>query len=97
MIINPGDFSIELAQVFDTYKSPSIFEAFINNNRIPRGHIIMAACEDDMAQSLPANAKKWFDSMGSKEIWNLTYREGFAFIGRMGRRDRVLEARAEKK
>ena len=34
--------------------------------------------------------------MGSKEIGNLGYREGFAFIGGRGLRDAVMEKRAKK-
>lgn len=40
-------------------------------------------------------AKKWFASMGSNEIWNLGYRCGFVFIGKLGKKDAV-EKRAEE-
>ena len=33
--------------------------------------------------------------MGSKQIMNLKYRQGFSFIGIIGKKDSVLEKRAE--
>ena len=41
----------------------------------------MAACKDDCVTKLSEKGKKWFQSMGSKEIAHLEYHQGFAFIG----------------
>ena len=53
-------------------------------NAIPKGFIVIAACMDDCVTQLSNKSKCWFADMGSQEIWNLGYRQGFAFIGIMG-------------
>ena len=75
--------SIECAKVFDTYGSSANFEAFIQKP-IPDDYIIAAACKDEGATKLSEAVKQWFADMGSKQIWGLGYRQGFAFIGRTG-------------
>lgn len=72
------------ARVFDTYKSSEELESFINSGDIKDGSIVVAACMDECVSSLSWEAKKWFSGMGSKEIWNLEYRQGFCFIGISG-------------
>ena len=44
---------------------------------------------DDCATMLSEKAKAWLKALGSKEISNVGYRQGFAFIGRSG--DNALE------
>ena len=80
--IDPKDGRIAFSEVFDTYKSPKDFDSFIGFE-VPfqLGFILVAACMDDCAKSLSDKAKKWFGSMGSKEIDHLEYRQGFVFIG----------------
>ena len=41
-------------------------------------------------------ANEWLGEMGSHEIWNLEYRQGFAFIGTYGKLEEISpnEARA---
>jgi hypothetical protein len=51
---------------------------------------------DDCASNLSSQAKQWFANMGSQEIWNLGYRQGFTFIGVAGRKD-FQETRAVTK
>ena len=83
VIIDSLNASIVFAQVFDTYKTSTGFDEFIAQP-IPKGHIIVAACKDDCASNLSNQAKFWFANMGSVEIWNLKYRQGFTFIGKAG-------------
>ena len=45
---------------------------------------MIAACQDEMMSKLSPQTKLWFGKHGAKEIWNLKYREGWAFIGTMG-------------
>ena len=71
------------AGVFDTYQSSTELEAFID--KIPPDMIIVAACKDECAQNLSQIGKLWFSNMGSKEIWNVKYRDGYAFVGVSGR------------
>ena len=37
-----------------------------------------------MVTKLSVRSKCWFAFMGSQEIWKLTYRQGYAFIGCIG-------------
>lgn len=83
VVVNPFDYKIESAKVFDTYKSSVELEKFIEK-AIPTGHIVVAACKDDCAKGLSWSGRKWFINMGSKEIVKLKYREGFVFIGKIG-------------
>ena len=71
-------------------------DSFINSKRIPVGYIVVAACMDDCAANLSHTARQWFADMGSKEIENLRYRQGFAFIGIRGRPGSALEQRAKQ-
>lgn len=81
VMIEPKTGSAEFAQVFDTYKNSTELDKFIERD-IPEGHIIVAACQDDCATALSEKAKQWFADMGAIEIWNVGYREGYAFIGK---------------
>ena len=80
VIVNPANGKVEFAQVFDTHKAPDNFDNFIKKV-MPDRHIIIAACKDDCKQHLSDQARVWFGSMGSFEIYGLIYRKGFAFIG----------------
>ena len=65
--------NVETSRVFDTYSSSAAFEEFIQIP-IPKGHIIAAACKDDMVTNLSPAAKAWFTSLGSQHIETLNYR-----------------------
>lgn len=76
---------VEHAKVFDTHKSSKVFETFIKNQlNIPPGRIVVAACKDDFMTQLSKRGKRWFSSqMGSDQIYNINYKCGFVFIGKM--------------
>ena len=93
VIINSSSGKVESAQVFDTYKSSEQFDAFIDIG-IPEGHIVIAACKDECATNLSDKAREWFANLGSKLIWGLEPREGFAFLGISGQKD-AYEKRSE--
>ena len=59
VIINPKTGYVEIAKVFDTYKSSKAFEEFITNKYIvvPEGYIVVAACADDCTKNLSARSK----------------------------------------
>ena len=79
---------VEVAKVFDTYKDSDAFDTFIETlAKIPVGSIIVAACEDECITHLSSKGKQWFIDMGSKEIENVEYRQGYAFIGKFGQTD----------
>ena len=83
-MINPSNGEVEFCRVYDTYRSAESFETMISNITIPDGFIIAAACKDDCATNLSHRCRMWFGHMGSLEIWNVGYRQGFVFIGRSG-------------
>lgn len=84
VLINTYYGIVEAAYAFDTYKTSAGFDAFAAK-RIPEGYIIVAACKDDCVTQLSKTGKQWFADLGSKEIWNLEYRQGFAFVGLSGK------------
>ena len=95
VVFNPVSSKIESAKTFDTYKSSVEFENFIKTP-IRNGHIVAAACKDDCVTNLSEKSKAWFREIGSKEIDKLEYRQGFAFIGIYGQKNRVIEKRGLK-
>ena len=94
VVIDAETGEVETAQVFDTYQRGVGFDEFIET-AIPEGRIIAAACKDECVTQLSTKAKHWFANMGSKEIWNLKRRQGFAFISKMEGSGEVSEARSE--
>ena len=85
-----------MAEVFDTYKSSDSFDVFIQSSVTP-GFIIAVACKDECVTNLSYAAKEWFKSLGSKQIWNLKYRQGFALIAISGNKEEIYEKRAQDK
>ena len=73
---------MEVAKVFDTYKSSDDLEAFIKSESVVDGNIVVAACKDEMTTELSGLAKHWLGEMGSLFVWKLEYRDSFVFIGR---------------
>ena len=84
---------VEPTKVFDTYEKSNGFGEFVESD-IPDGHIVVAACKDECSTGLSVNGKLWFTKMGSKEIWKVKYRCGFAFIGIIGQKT-CTEKRSE--
>lgn len=83
VVINSSNGKVVTAKVFDTYKTSASFNDFIAKE-ITTGFIVVAACKDDCITNLSTEGKAWFTKMGSREISNLAYRCGFAFIGMSG-------------
>lgn len=67
-VINPKDFKVAMAKVFDTYKSSDELDNFIKSNDIPKGYIVAAACKDDCTTNLSKRGISWFETLGSKEL-----------------------------
>lgn len=84
-----------MARVFDTYKSSLAFDHFVKHD-VPDGFIVVAACKDDCVTKLSKAAKQWFRDMGSKEIDQLEYRQGFVFIGVAGQKQAHEKRAAER-
>lgn len=83
-MVNPTNGKVELAKAFDTYKSSDELDGFILSG-CSKGYILAAACKDDCFTSLSYEGSKFFGEMGSKFMWKLGYRKGFAFIGISGK------------
>ena len=83
VVINPDNGKVDTKQVFDTHKSPTKFDEFIDT-KLPDGHIVAAACQDDCVTALSEKGKAWFAAMGSDEMRTLGLRESFAFVGFSG-------------
>ena len=82
-IINPDDGTVESAKVFDTYATCTKLDLFIKWP--PKdGRIMAVACKDECTTKLSNIAYWFFNNNGAKEMWNLNYRQGFAFIGIVG-------------
>ena len=64
---------MDLAEVFDTYKSSKELDHFIRKG-VPFGHFVIVACQDECVTNLSLTAKDWFRAMGSKAITQLKYR-----------------------
>lgn len=100
VVVNPKDANVEVSKVFDTYMSSDKLEEFIDKQRYPDGYIVVAACKDDCVKNLSKKCKMWFGKMGSTEIWDLCYRQGWAFISMIGlsnpneKRETVAEAKS---
>lgn len=56
---------------------------------VPVGSVIIAAVKDEASNKLEHNAKDHFINMGSKEVSNLQFREGWLFIGIKGTKSHV--------
>ena len=95
VVYNPFEGKIEAARVFDTYRTSTQLDEFIDDG-VQKGHIVVAACMDECSNKLSYYAKMWFRSMGSEEIWDLEYRDGFVFIGVCGETD-FQESRSKTK
>ena len=69
----------------------------LQNENIKKGFIVVAACKDDCVIHLSDQIKNYFARMGSKEIYNLSYRGSFAFIGVYGYNDNLIERMSQSK
>ena len=93
VIIDPKTGKTHWAQVFDTYDDAMAFQEFVTKAKVPDGHIVAIACKDDCVRRLDASGRNWLKDLGSKDIWNLQYREAFALIAVAGDPSRINEKR----
>lgn len=79
---------------FDTYaqaQQSDSLAAFINS--LSTGTVVLAAVRDDGANQLKAPAIQALQSIGSQEIVNLSYRDSWACIGKIGASAPLAEQR----
>ena len=84
VVVNQYNGEVEMARVFDTYKTSVEFDRFIKNFW-PEGYIIIAACKDDFMTELSVEGFAFFEDMGSEQIYHVDYRFSWAFMGVVGR------------
>ena len=84
LTLDPVNGAIKEKRVFDTYDDGDLFDEFLAT-KLDYGDIVAVACKDECISELTDKAKKWFENLGSNEIWYLAYRESFAFIGVHGK------------
>ena len=94
VIIDPKTGELKLAEVFDTYKSSERLDRFINHG-IPKELIIICACKDDISKNLSTTAKIWLEQMGAKHIYDVEYRQAYAFVGLSGKPKFTSDERGE--
>lgn len=96
-VINPSNGKVQSAQAFDTYKSSEALEKFISETEIPNNFIVAAACKDDCSLELTFKVKSWFSGFGATKIWEVQYRQGYAFIGVSGKSNSANEKKSKKR
>lgn len=86
---------ITFAGIFDTSASPDESDdlaAFIEELR--DGEIVALACKDDCSESLNDRARAAIEmKLGSKEVWDVGFRDSWCLVGKIGSPSSLLEAR----
>jgi len=83
--LEPFKHEIVLNQAYDTYGDAKASKRFVKDfKRLPTGSVIVIGVKDEASNKLSGEAKDVFAALGSKEVANLKFREGFAFIGVKG-------------
>ena len=79
VVINSLTGAVVTARVFDSHHSGRALRDYVEAaKKLPDGHIVVVACKDDCVSSLPAAAELWLAELGSKEVWKLAWRQGYA-------------------
>jgi hypothetical protein len=72
---------------YDTYGDANAGAQLVTDSAgAPQGTIILAVVKDEASRSLSTPAKDVFGDLGSSEVYNLGFREGFAFVGIWGQK-----------
>ena len=86
-VIDEDNFDVLTAKVFDTYSSTKNSEKFANLIKsLPLGRIVVVAVKDEATGHLTSAAKDACASIGSKRVYDLSYRSSWAIIGYKGAR-----------
>jgi hypothetical protein len=62
-------------------------------SKVPKECIVLAAVKDEAKNQLSQEAKNLFKELGSKEIQNLGFRQGWSFISIRHKQGQVMERR----
>ena len=82
VVLNPYTGDIILNRAYDTFGSSVEFEKALKT--IMDGEIIVVAVNNEASTRLSANAKEFFQNMGSTQIENLRQKNSWSFIGTKG-------------
>jgi len=93
--LEPFKHEIILNEVYDTFGDSNASKKFVKHfKKLPTGAIVVIGVKDDASKKLSGDAKAVIAALGSSEIENLGFRQGFAFIGVKGQK-KYLEKRGE--
>lgn len=80
---------------YDTYGDAKASKRFVRDfKRLPTGAVIVIGVRDEASKRLSGEARDVIKALGSQEIANLGFRQGFAFIGVKGQ-VKFLEKRGD--
>lgn len=83
--LDPFKHTVLQNEFYDTYADSKASKKFVKDfKRLPKGSVVIIAAKDESSKLLNGEAKAVVQSMGSTEIVNLGFRQGFAFIGVKG-------------
>lgn len=67
---------------YDTYADPKASGRFVKDfKNLPEGSVVIIGVKDEASKRLSGEAKQIIQALGSQEIVNIAFRQGFAFIG----------------
>lgn len=78
------------AKSYDTYgRSNASADLIKDFKKIKNGSILVVAVKDEGSRQFSKEARSLFETIGSKEVSQLAYREGWGFIGVKGQKQFV--------
>jgi hypothetical protein len=93
--LDPFKHELLLNSAYDTYGDAKASKRFVKDfKRLPKGSVIVIGVRDEASKRLSGEAKEVIKALGSEEILNLNFRQGFAFIGVKGQ-VKFLEKRGD--
>jgi phosphotransferase system HPr-like phosphotransfer protein len=93
--LDPFKHELLLNSAYDTYGDAKASGRFVKDfKKLPKGAVIVIGVKDDASKRLSGEAKEVIKSLGSEEILNLGFKQGFAFIGVKGQ-IKFLEKRGD--
>lgn len=93
--LEPFKHELILNQSYDTFGDAKASAKFVKDfKKLPKASVIIIGVKDEASKRLSGEAKEVIKALGSEEIVNLGFRQGFAFIGVKGQ-IKFLEKRGD--
>lgn len=83
-IVNPRTGKVKKKRIFDTFENSDGIEKWFST--VVQDYIVVCACRDECTKRFLWEGRKWFCQMGSKDVKNIIYKGGWAFIGLFARK-----------